>query len=132
MAEWDPFREVKKVKDQINRGVSNLVGGYKKPYSNITQNPRWVVINIELPDIRKRNIILEVNDERLVVRAENSSRMVEKGKNSYYEADRSYGYHRTITLPKGLAVDKTEAKFIGKVLKIRIPKRKTSKKVSIK
>lgn len=132
MAEWDPFKNMRRVQDQINKGVSNLVSGYKKPYSNITQNPRWVVINVELPDIRKRNIILEVNDERLVVRAENSSKTVEKGKNSYYEADRSYGYYRAITLPKGLAVDKTEARFIGKVLKIRIPKRKTSKKVSIK
>ncbi|MEK6951927.1 MAG: Hsp20/alpha crystallin family protein [Nanoarchaeota archaeon] len=126
MADWDPFKEMKRVHDRINKKVNSLIGGYKKPYSNITQNPKSVIINVELPGIKKKNIFLDVNDEKLIVKAEENSR------NDYPEIEKALGFYRSIILPKGLSVDKTEAKFSGKVLKIKIPKRKTSKKVSIK
>lgn len=129
---WDPFKDMKRVQDQLNKRVNEFIGLYKKPYSNITQNPRFVIINVELPEIKKKNIFLQVNDDKLVVKAENKSRVVKEKKGSYYEAEKAYGYYRAITLPKGLAIDKTRAKFSGKVLKIVIPKRKMSKKVSIK
>ncbi|MBI2498828.1 Hsp20/alpha crystallin family protein [Candidatus Woesearchaeota archaeon] len=132
MVEWDPFKEMKRVQDRINKKVNSLMGGYKKPYSNITQNPKNVVINVELPGIKKKNIFLDVNDEKLVVKADENSRKIKEKEDIYSEIDKSLGYYRSIVLPKGLAVDKTEAKLSGKVLKIRIPKRKTSKKVSIK
>lgn len=129
MADWDPFKGMKRVQDRINKGVNSLMGAYKKPYSNITQNPKNVTINVELPRIKRRDIFLELNDEKLSVKAEDTSRRV---KGSDPEIEAALGFYRAIVLPKGLAVDKTEAKFSGNVLKIKIPKRKTYKKVSIR
>ncbi len=123
---------MRKIQEQINKRVSGLMAGYKKPYSNITQNLKFVNINVELPNVKKKNIIVDVNDDRIVVRAEKSSGTSKKSKSGYSETENYIGFYRAIGLPKGVDIHKTKAKFSRDVLKIRIPKRDISKRVSVK
>ncbi|MFH1591994.1 MAG: Hsp20/alpha crystallin family protein [Candidatus Woesearchaeota archaeon] len=119
---WDPFKEIANFQKKINKKVGNLVGGYKKPFSNIRHSQYFVSVDVKLPGIdRKESIVLDADHTKLIVGAIDRSR-----------ASKDNRYRRVIYLPPGLLIEKAKAKFNDGLLSIYIPKSKVKKRVKIK
>ena len=107
-----------------------------QPLMDYWQNEKEVGLSIELPGIEKKDIQLNVMDDRVEFKAEkkNESRNEKKG---LYHMERSYaGFYRSFPLPKNVNPSSTVAKFENGVLSLRIPKdpsfKSSSKKIEIK
>jgi len=103
--------EIKKVQDRLNKKIELFFGDYKKPYSLITQSSKGVEIEIKMPGMRKKNVIIDMNEKMIEIRAEKSRRILR-------------GFHRKISLPSGLAIEKAKSVLTRGGLKIFIPKSK--------
>lgn len=108
--------------------------GYREPLSDITQNAKEVKVNIELPGVPKKNVILKITNDLVEVRAEKRAGKEVKRK-GFYKKEKSYkGFYRAIPLPTDVKADKAKAEFKDGILRIRIPKakKKLAKKVIVK
>ena len=107
------FKKLNKSITKLNKSFSK---NYKKPSCEISQSKDFLNIKFELPEIEKKNIILNVTHEYLEIRSEKSGR----GKSFV-------GYRRIVPIPPGLVADKANAKFSNGNLNIKIPKVKIGK-----
>lgn len=114
----------KKLDKSLSRTLEDLNKEMKNPRSDITQNDKQVEINIHLPEIKKENITLNMQKDRLEVTAQLSNIKKKKTKSSHSEQRLMHGYHRIIHLPNDLDVDGAKASFSNETLKLIIPKLK--------
>jgi len=120
--EWDPFHDMKRLPDLINKRIDKLISGYKKPFSNIRQGIDSVSVEVKLPGIEKKDIALDVDYTRVIIRTGNGKRKGSTGDK----------YFRAIYLPSGLSIEKAKATFTDGLLRVAIPKDKKSVRVKIK
>ena len=109
---------------QIGKGISQ---GYRRPSCEISQSNDYLTIRVELPGMIKKDIVLNITHDYLEIIAEKKGKKVKKTKRTYRKEEKYVGYKRIIPLPPGLITDKTEAKFSGKKLTIKIPKVRVGK-----
>jgi len=94
-----------------------------------------VVVECELPGMDKKDIKININDNRLNIYAERSDENEKKGKN-YFRKERIYGKtERTVLLPEYADTDNVKASFENGVLELKVAKKegyqKNSKQISI-
>ncbi len=123
------------VDKHVNKTVENVLYktkmDFKNPRLDITQNEKNVEINVSLPGIKKKDIILNLTKDRVEITAEHSEFRKQKKPASYMESQEHIGFHRVIALPSDLDVDNSEAKFSDENLKLIIPKIKKKPKKPI-
>jgi HSP20 family protein len=101
----------------------------RTPRMNISETEKEVVAEIELPGVDPKNIEVEVKDNILKVQAKKKEKKEEKRK-GYYRREISAGfYKRAIPLPVEVKGEKADATYEDGMLKIIIPKVRTTKKV---
>lgn len=111
-------KEINNVFEKINESV---FGNYKRPSINISQNPKFVFLNVEMKGIDKEDITLKVGHLCLEIQGEKKRKLVKKD-----SEESSYrGYMATIGLPANVNLDDMKAEYKGNVLRITIPKMKT-------
>tara|TARA_Y100000310_G_C20550528_1_gene747834 strand:- start:268 stop:717 length:450 start_codon:yes stop_codon:yes gene_type:complete len=93
---------------------------YEEPYSEVSQTKKGMDVTIKLPDVQKEDILLNITDSNIEIRAESD---VKKNGRKIFRS-----YHRIIDLPKCSISKKTQARFANGILKIKIPYNKTSLK----
>lgn len=87
------------------------------------QDDRYTV-RAEIPGVRKEDIDLQVDGNRVSISAEVKREKEEKQGTRVLRSERSYGYaHRSFVLPAVLDEGKTEAKYENGVLELTLPKR---------
>lgn len=125
----DIFEQFKKIqKNLINNFNKAFSTEFKKPMSDISQNSKEVTINIKLPGVNKKDVILDIKKDKINLRAEKKQKKVKKTKKSYSKKQSYSGFYRSMPLPKNLNVDKAKAIFKNNMLTIKIPKLKNKKK----
>ena len=98
-----------------------LTLGAWNPRVNMYQKDDDIVIDAELPGVKKEDIDVTVEDHRLTVRGERKEEKESK-KEAYYRKERSYGsFVRTLTLPNNVATDKVDATYKDGVLHMTLP-----------
>ena len=79
-------------------------------------------VNVELPGMKKENIDIGIQENRLTIKGEKDTEEENKDK-KYYIRERVCGrFERSFTLPDNVDKDKIEANFTDGVLKMEIPK----------
>lgn len=144
---WDPFDEINKIKREMDkmfddffnkseRGFSSKKGvkDFNIPLSDVKRDKDEVIINLDMPGVDKKDIIITVRDNILEVKAEkkHEAKIEKKG---MYRYERSYsGFHRSLSLPENVDSDNMKSEYKDGVLKIVIPKakKKEAKKLVIK
>lgn len=93
------------------------------------ENSKFYTVNVELPDIDKKDISINVINNVLVIAAER--RVSEKTKDKTQQSYSSY--HQSIVLPENADIDKIDATFKKDSVMITIPKtgKKTARKILI-
>lgn len=101
------------------------------PLVDITEDDKEFVIKAELPEVKKEDVKVSVEDGRLEISGERKFEKEEKGK-KYHRIERAYGsFMRSFTLPEGAAGDKVSADFKDGVLTVHLPKSPEAKPKSI-
>lgn len=146
---WDPFEEVRRIRKEIDKMLSDLLrwpkeawsapkpvavveGQYKEPLIDVQETESDITVLAELPGVNKDDIQVNVVDDNLELKASlRREHKVEEER--YVVSERRYvGFYRKVRLPAKVDVSKAKASFKNGVLEVKLPKAEASKKVQIK
>jgi HSP20 family protein len=137
----NPFRELEEIQSRLSllfgrtplRGLSEetMTVSEWTPLVDITEDEKEYLIKAELPEVKKEDVKVTVEDGTLSITGERKFEKEEKGK-KYHRVERAYGsFMRSFTLPEGTTGDKVSAEFKDGVLKVHLPKSEEVKPKSI-
>ena len=125
---WEPFR----IKDGEKE---TLTVSEWSPRVDIVEDEKEFLVKAELPDIKREDVKVTVDDGVLTISGERRQEKEEKNKR-YHRIEREYGsFLRSFTLPAATSGDKVAAEFKDGMLKVHLPKdvkAASSKTVEIK
>ena len=139
MMKWNPFREMEELQNRLStilgRSPGRGDGGEREsltvsewsPLVDITEDPKEYLIKAELPEVKKEELKVNVEDGVLTISGERKFEKEEKGK-KFHRIERSYGsFIRTFTLPDDVDAGKVAADFKEGVLLVHLPKDEKAK-----
>ncbi len=108
----------------LNLPTRDLVerDAWVRPLSDFYETKSHICADVDLPGIEKKDISLNVANDRIEIRAEKKHEKKEEKKGAF-RMERSYsGFFRSFVLPSHVDASKIAASFKDGVLKLRIPK----------
>ena len=137
---WDPFRELQDMSDRLNRMIAHPssagnVGQGKEvmtvadwtPTVDISETEAEYAIKAELPEVKREDVKVTVEDGVLTIQGERKQEKEEKGR-KYHRIERSYGrFVRTFTLPDTVDESKVKAEYADGILHLHLPKSEKAK-----
>ncbi len=139
---WDPWKEFEEMEKRLStyfgRPATRTSGDKEamtvaewSPLVDITEDEKEYVIKAELPEVKKEDVKLTVQDNVLSIGGERKSEKEEK-RTKYHRIERSYGsFMRTFTLPEDADGTRVAAEYRDGVLKVHLPKSEKAKPKSI-
>jgi HSP20 family protein len=137
---WNTLQDMERRFDELRRellGGSDAAAlvpwggaayGIRAPTADIVDEGNEFVLTAELPGVRKKDIMLEVQPDSVRVRAQAQTAQ-EKKEKTWVRRERSdVAYDRYIELPEEVSPEQSSAKFEDGVLTIHIPKVEPSKR----
>ena len=98
------------------------------PTVDVAETPDEFQIKAELPEVKKEDVIVSVDNGLLRLEGERRQEKEDKGK-TYHRVERSYGsFRRTFMLPDNVEYTKVRADFEDGVLKVHLPKTEKTKR----
>lgn len=98
---------------------------------DITEDDKEYLIKAELPEIKKEDVKLTVQDNVLAISGERKYEKEEKDK-KYHRMERAYGsFLRSFTLPEDADGSKVAAEYKDGILTVHLPKSEKAKPKSI-
>jgi len=140
--QWNPWRELEDVKKRLSgvwgRRPSKGEGEKEaislaewSPLVDITEDDKEYVIKAELPELKKEDVKLTVENNVLRISGERKYEKEEKDK-KYHRVERAYGcFMRSFTLPDDADGAKVAAEYKDGILKVHLPKSEKAKPKSI-
>lgn len=143
LVRWDPFKELEEMEKRIaalfGRAPLRKNGDKQEaltvaewaPLVDISEDEKEYLIKAELPEVKKGDVKVSVQDDVLTIAGERKSEKEEKGK-KYHRIERAYGsFLRSFTLPEDADGAKVSAEFKDGVLTVHLPKSEKAKPKSI-
>jgi len=134
---WDPFRELEEMSDRLNRmvtrpatrtnGKESLTVADWMPTVDISETDGEYVIKAELPEVKKDDVKVTLEDGILTIQGERCREKDEKT-TKYHRVERSYGsFARSFSLPDQVDENGVKADYKDGMLNLRIPKSEKAK-----
>lgn len=137
---WDPFRELQDMSDRLNRMIARPASGGNggqgrevmtvadwTPTVDISETEAEYAIKAELPEVKREDVKVTVEDGVLTIQGERKQEKEEKAK-KYHRVERSYGrFVRTFTLPDTVDESKVKAEYTDGILHLHLPKSEKAK-----
>jgi HSP20 family protein len=145
LVHWDPTRELEDICARLNRifgrsplpaangeaGKDALMVFDWSPTVDISETPEEFQIKAELPEVKKEDVKVSVDNGVLRLEGERKHEKEDKTR-KYHRIERSYGsFLRTFTLPDNVDDTKVRAEFKDGVLNVRLPKTEKAKPKAI-
>jgi HSP20 family protein len=141
LTKWNPLRELEEIQSRLSSlfgrtplrglGEETMTVSEWTPLVDITEDEKEYLIKAELPEVKKEDVKVTVENGTLSITGERKVEKEEKGK-KYHRVERAYGsFMRSFTLPEGTTGDKVSAEFKDGVLKVHLPKSEEAKPKSI-
>ena len=124
---FEPFRELEEMTNRLNRifrkeGDVDGVFADWAPAMDVQETTNEYLIKADLPELKKEDVKVSVEDGVLAVEGERKLEKEEKGK-KFHRVERSYGkFVRRMMLPTDIDQQKVVADFKDGVLNIHLPK----------
>jgi HSP20 family protein len=126
------FREMEEVSDRLNRffggrlrgngGKESLIVTDWMPAVDIQETEAEYLLKAELPEVKKEDVKVTVENGVLTVQGERKQEKEEKGK-KFHRVERSYGtFLRTFAVPLDAEENKVAADFKDGILRVHLPK----------
>ena len=138
LVRWDPFRELEEVSTRLNRLFHQPFGrrliddegslmAEWAPAVDVQETDGEYLIKADLPDVKKEDVHVELQDGMLCLRGERRQEKEEKGK-KFHRVERAYGqFERRLALPSEVDPQKVAAEFKNGVLNVHLPKSASAK-----
>ncbi|MBV9960244.1 MAG: Hsp20/alpha crystallin family protein [Acidobacteria bacterium] len=134
---YDPFRDLRSLQDEVNRlfstnlsrafGEEGIARGAWNPSVDIYENKDQIVLEAELPGMKREDFDLSIENNVITLRGERRFEKQDDGDN-YHRVERSYGsFARSFTLPQTVQADEVAAEYRNGVLRVTMPKREEVK-----
>lgn len=143
---WDPFKELNELESRLatvfGRAPVRKSGEKDEamtvaewaPLVDITEDEKEYLIKAQLPEVKKDDMKVSVQDGILTIAGERRSEKEEKNK-KFHRVEWAYGsFSRSFTLPEDADADKVAGDFKDGVLKVHVPKSEKAKpkKIDVK
>ena len=136
---WDPFREVAALQNRVNslfremsEGDSPLTTASFVPAVDIYEDPKKVVLKLEVPGMEEGDLDVRVENNTLTVKGERKFEKDEKEEN-FHRIERRYGsFYRAFTLPSTVDAEHINASYNAGVLKLELSKKPEAQPKQIK
>jgi HSP20 family protein len=113
--DWPSFR----LPDFRAAGLSEAVTW--SPKIDVFEKDNRLVTRVDLPGMKKEDVVVEVTDGHLALSGERK-RETEEKKDDFYRSEREYGsFYRAVPLPEGVKPEDVKATFSDGVLEVSIP-----------
>ena len=138
LTRWDPMQDIQEYEKRLSSwmGRSALTKDRDKesmrvmewaPVVDITEDDKEYLIKADLPEVKKEDVKISVEDGVLAISGERKYEKEEKGK-KYHRVERSYGsFERSFSVPADAEDEKVSAQFKEGVLLVHLPKGETGK-----
>jgi HSP20 family protein len=142
---WDPFREMSDMQDRMGRLLGEFYG--RRGADDVMRRGTWIppvdiyeggnhelVIKAELPDMKREDIQLTVENQTLTISGEKKMEADVREENCH-RIERQYGsFTRSFSLPPTVDTAKVSADYKSGVLTVRLPLREeaTPKQIQVK
>ncbi|MBL9214985.1 MAG: Hsp20/alpha crystallin family protein [Opitutaceae bacterium] len=143
---WNPFREMEQVQDRLSSlwnwepfrlngpAEEALAVNEWSPRVDIVEAEREFIVKVELPEMKREDVKVNVEDHLLTITGERKLEQEEKNQ-KFHRIERQYGsFARSFTLPATATGDKVTAEFKDGLLRVHVPKdaKTAAKTVEIK
>lgn len=143
----EPFNLLRQMTSEFDRAFEEPWAMFRWPLVEASNEPTWaprvdvltkdnkLVTRVDLPGMKKEDVLVEVRDGLLTLSGERRKETKEE-KDNVYREEREFGsFCRTVPLPKGVKADDVKASFINGVLEVAVPlpeaKTENAKKIAI-
>jgi HSP20 family protein len=138
MTRFDPFRDLAVLQDRMNRLFNESYSGRNReddlmsrgswtPAVDIYELEGTLVLKAELPDLRREDIDVSVENSTLTIRGERKLDNEIKQEN-FHRIERPYGsFLRQFSLPPAVDPSKIGADYRNGVLTVKLPVREEAK-----
>lgn len=139
LVRWNPFREMEQMRQHLESFFGGpVLGGNGRreeamtstqwtPLVDITEDDKEYLIKAELPELKKEDVKVTVENGVLTLSGERNLEAEEKGR-KYHRVERAYGsFIRCFSLPEEAEPGKINAEFKDGVLKVHIAKSEKTK-----
>ena len=138
MTRFDPFRDLAVLQDRMNRMFNDSYGDRRQedhmlnrgtwtPAVDIYEAEGQLVLKAELPDMRREDIDVSVENHTLTIRGERKLDNEIKQEN-FHRVERAYGsFVRTFSLPTTVDTGRIGAEYKNGVLTVKLPLREEAK-----
>ncbi len=149
---WNPLREMDEAQNRFNRfflggfptraacfptigigsdEIHSLAAADWSPEVDISEDDRGYLLKADLPEMKKDDVKVTVEDGILSVSGERRSEK-EDQKRKFHRIERSFGtFRRSFTLPEDADSTKVTAEFRDGVLKVHLPTTPTARSKAI-
>jgi HSP20 family protein len=130
---WNPYKDRDEFENRLatmldareatgNGGKEALTVAQWSPLVDITEEEKEYLIRAELPDMKKEDVRLTVENGVLTISGERKFEKEEKGR-KYHRIERAYGsFVRSFSLPEDADGSKVTADFKDGLLQVHLPK----------
>ena len=138
LTRWEPFREMEDLQNRLStlfgrtplrrgNGKENITLPEWTPLADITEDDSEYVIKAELPELRREDVKVTVENGVLTISGERKFEKEEK-KKKYHRVERGYGsFVRTFALPEDADAEKVKAQFKQGILEVHLRKNEKAK-----
>jgi HSP20 family protein len=134
---YDPFRDLRTLQEEVNRlFTGNIARGFDdegiargawSPSVDIYENKDHIVLEAELPGMKREDFELSVENNVITLRGERHFEKKDESDN-YHRVERAYGsFTRSFTLPNSVTAEGANAEYSNGVLRVTLPKREETK-----
>ena len=137
VVKWDPFRDLLSIQDRMNkqfeqtmsrsRTEEGIAASTWTPAVDIYETTEAIVMQADLPGLRREDIDIQIQDNTLTLRGER--RFAEDAQEeNYLRIERAYGaFQRSVTLPATGSLERIRAVFRDGILELTLPKAEEAK-----
>lgn len=142
VSEWNPFREMDLLHNRLSRfldtaksrrgdGREEITVAEWFPLVDITEDDKEYLIKAELPEVKKGDVRVRVEDGVLYIAGARNFAKEEKGRR-YHRIERAYGsFMRSFSLPEDADPQQVNADFKDGVLSVHVAKDANARPKSI-
>lgn len=134
---YDPFRDLRNLQEEVNRLFTGNIGrsfddegiarGSWSPSVDIFENKEQIVLEAELPGMKREDFDLSIENNVITLRGERHFEKKDEADN-YHRVERAYGsFTRSFTLPNTVSGEGATADYRNGVLRVTLPKREETK-----
>jgi HSP20 family protein len=139
LARWEPVREMEDFQNRLStlfgrplrrtngHGREEITLADWTPLADITEDEKEYLIKAELPELKREDVKVIVENGVLTISGERKFEKEEK-KKKYHRVERGYGsFMRSFALPDDADGNKVKAEFKNGILTVHLPKNEKAK-----